>query len=94
MECGKVFLPKTAPWLEDYLSVMSTFPAGAHDDDVDSTTQALNFLRGSNPTCLVLLDALQRLASGTAEEQGLGISKPQVVFGSEGAGHRSNELAM
>ncbi len=80
VECGKVFLPKTAPWLEDYLSVMSTFPAGAHDDDVDSTTQALNFLRGSNPT-YGLLDALQRLASGTAEEQGLGISKPQVVFG-------------
>ena len=39
VECGKVFLPKAAPWLEDYLAVMSTFPAGAHDDDVDSTTQ-------------------------------------------------------
>ena len=48
VECGTVFLPKTTPWLEDYLSVMSTFPAGAHDDDVDSTTQALNYMRGSN----------------------------------------------
>ncbi len=78
MECGKVFLPKAAPWLEDYLSVMSTFPAGAHDDDVDSTTQALNFMRGSVLT-YGLLEAMQRIASGTERVPGVGT--PQVVLG-------------
>jgi predicted phage terminase large subunit-like protein len=48
MEAGKVFLPAPgtpgASWVADYLDSMSAFPAGAHDDDVDSTTQALNYL--------------------------------------------------
>ena len=48
VEAGKVYLPQSAPWLEDYLYSLSVFPAGAFDDDVDSTTQALNYLRGSH----------------------------------------------
>ncbi len=47
IEAGRVFLPEGAPWLSDYLDELSTFPAGAHDDAVDSTTQALNYLRGA-----------------------------------------------
>ena len=35
--------------------------AGAHDDDVDSTTQALNYMRGSNLT-YGLLDFFKRIA--------------------------------
>jgi predicted phage terminase large subunit-like protein len=45
-EAGKVFLPESAPWLNDYLDELCTFPAGVHDDSVDSTTMALNYLRG------------------------------------------------
>ncbi len=44
-EAGKVFFPESAPWLNDYTDELATFPAGAHDDCVDSTTQALNYLR-------------------------------------------------
>lgn len=44
-EAGKVFFPESAPWLNDYTDELATFPAGAHDDMVDSTTQALNYLR-------------------------------------------------
>jgi len=46
IEAGKVFLPESAPWLDDYLDTMAAFPKGDHDDDVDSTTQALNWLIG------------------------------------------------
>lgn len=40
-EAGRVVLNKDAPWLETYLQEMMQFPAGDHDDQVDSTTMAL-----------------------------------------------------
>lgn len=46
IEAGKVFLPKSASWLHDYIEELSTFPNAEHDDQVDSTTQALSFMRG------------------------------------------------
>jgi predicted phage terminase large subunit-like protein len=42
---GRVFFPKTAPWLADYLHEMELFPSSAHDDQVDATTMALAYLR-------------------------------------------------
>jgi predicted phage terminase large subunit-like protein len=50
IEAGKVFVPESAPWLDDYLDTMAAFPNADHDDDVDSTTQALNYMvgRGDN----------------------------------------------
>ncbi len=62
VECGKVFLPQSAPWLADFLYSMCVFPAGAHDDDVDSCTQALNYMRGSNLS-LGLIDYYKKLAA-------------------------------
>jgi predicted phage terminase large subunit-like protein len=40
-----VFLPESAPWLNDFIDELAAFPKGTHDDCVDSTTQALNYLR-------------------------------------------------
>ena len=45
IEAGKVFLPESASWLSDFVDELAAFPTGAHDDAVDSTTQALNHLR-------------------------------------------------
>jgi len=45
MESGRVWLPKSAPWLHDYIEELANFPNGNHDDQVDSTTQALTYLR-------------------------------------------------
>jgi len=47
IEAGLVSLPESAPWLNDYVDELAAFPNGAHDDFVDSTTQALNYLRHS-----------------------------------------------
>lgn len=41
IESGRVFLLENAGWVDDYVYNMGVFPAGAHDDDVDSTTMAL-----------------------------------------------------
>ena len=44
IESGHVALPRAAPWLGAYLDQWTAFPAGAHDDMVDSSTQALMWL--------------------------------------------------
>jgi predicted phage terminase large subunit-like protein len=49
IEAGKVFLPKSAPWVSDYIEEMACFPNGVHDDVIDATTQALNYLRVKPP---------------------------------------------
>lgn len=44
IEAGRVLLPERAPWLADYLGELSAFPNGEHDDQADSTSQALGWL--------------------------------------------------
>jgi len=41
IEQGRVLLPHSAIWLEDYLHELCGFPGLKHDDQVDSTSQAL-----------------------------------------------------
>lgn len=45
-EAGNVWLPATTlyKWVSPYLTEMQTFPSAAHDDQVDSTTQAIKYL--------------------------------------------------
>lgn len=45
IEAGKVYLPVNASWLADFESEISAFPFAAHDDQVDSFTQYLNWGR-------------------------------------------------
>jgi predicted phage terminase large subunit-like protein len=45
IENGLVHIPKAAPWLDDYLHELTTFPNGKHDDQVDSTSQALDWIK-------------------------------------------------
>ena len=40
---GHVLIPHQAPWLADYLQEMIAFPKGRHNDQVDSTSQALKW---------------------------------------------------
>ena len=45
IESGNVWLPdpSIAPWVMDYVEEFAVFPNGAHDDQVDSTTQYINY---------------------------------------------------
>ena len=43
-EQGLVFLPAQAPWLDEYRKELISFPKGKHDDQVDSTAQALKWI--------------------------------------------------
>ncbi len=44
IEAGRVFLPRGAPWLDDFLHELMLFPKGRHDDQVDSLSQALAYI--------------------------------------------------
>lgn len=48
-EAKQVFLPRDAPWLASYLAELLSFPTGRHDDQVDSTSQALRYLTSRTP---------------------------------------------
>ena len=66
IENGLVHLPRDAPWLEGYVHELLTFPNGRHDDQVDSTAQALTGSGSAprNPRCSPiyrgLVEALDR----------------------------------
>jgi phage terminase large subunit-like protein len=43
-ENRRVYLPRKALWLDDYVREITSFPGSKHDDQVDSTSQALDYL--------------------------------------------------
>jgi predicted phage terminase large subunit-like protein len=45
IEAGNVFLPEVAPWLLDYEDEMTAAPNGVKDDQCDSTSQFLGYIR-------------------------------------------------
>jgi predicted phage terminase large subunit-like protein len=61
IENGFVHLPHEAHWLADYLRELTMFPAGRHDDQVDSTAQALAWMK-SRPREPGMLEYYQRMA--------------------------------
>ena len=48
IESGHVFVPAGLPWAEEFLDQWTAFPAAAHDDMVDSGSQALSWLLHAN----------------------------------------------
>jgi predicted phage terminase large subunit-like protein len=44
IEAGYVLLPERAPWLQDFQTEILQFPAGKHDDQIDSLSQFLNWI--------------------------------------------------
>lgn len=44
IEAGNVWVPAESNWLSDFLSEIEAFPNGAHDDQVDTASQALERL--------------------------------------------------
>jgi len=49
IENGFVYSPEQADWLAEYLHELTTFPSTKHDDQADSTSQALDWVR-TRPT--------------------------------------------
>jgi predicted phage terminase large subunit-like protein len=45
-EQRKIIIPETAPWRDEWIREITGFPGTKYDDQVDSTTQALDYLSG------------------------------------------------
>lgn len=45
VEAGKIYLPESAPFVEDFIQECERFPNTQHDDQVDSFTQMIEFFR-------------------------------------------------
>ena len=56
IEAGHVFLPRSAAWLGDFQAELLQFPHGQHDDQVDSMSQFLAWVRKRSAE--VFLDAI------------------------------------
>ena len=48
IENGFVYLPTEADWLAAYVHELTTFPNGKHDDQADSTSQALDWVKSKH----------------------------------------------
>ncbi len=51
-ESGRILVPRDAPWLAEFLSELLGFPNTRHDDQVDSTTQFINWWTDQGGTSL------------------------------------------
>ena len=58
IENGSVYLPENAGWLAEYLHELTTVPGAKHDDQADSTSQALDWAK-TRPTYPVFKYNLQ-----------------------------------
>jgi predicted phage terminase large subunit-like protein len=47
VEAGRVHLPRSASWLAEFMPEVIAFPAGRHDDQIDSMSQFLNWIARS-----------------------------------------------
>jgi predicted phage terminase large subunit-like protein len=63
IENGFVYIPDKASWLAEYLHELATFPRGKFDDQVDSTSQALDWFKiNSRDQILGVVEHLKQLA--------------------------------
>ena len=44
-QAGRIYIPRNVPWAIDWLNEHVMFPEGKHDDQVDTTVMAINFLK-------------------------------------------------
>lgn len=65
IEGGFVHLPREAPWLQAYVTELTAFPNWDHDDQVDSTTNALDWFATNGN-----FNALLRYYTDLAKEEG------------------------
>ena len=87
-----VYVPREAAWLAEYLHELSTFPNSKYDDQVDSTSQALDWikraLRSSNVLKLQLPRAgpgeISCRTHGSCDRRGVSIAARTIAWAATG----------
>jgi DNA modification methylase len=70
IENGFVHIPEEADWLAEYLHEIALFPAGKYDDQVDSTSQALDWAK-DGMGCLGVVELLKQISRNGGIEAAL-----------------------
>lgn len=81
VESGRVFLPEASDWTQDFVDELAAFPAGAHDDQVDSFTQAMNYFREHYTGVSVDTTGVSRVSSGAAIDRFTGGGQARRAIG-------------
>jgi hypothetical protein len=80
LETGRVVLPREATWLSVYLDELLGFPNSDKDDQVDSTSQALDWFQHRF--------ASEFLPAGEVRKRPAGRRRPKGVAQTRGSGRR------
>jgi predicted phage terminase large subunit-like protein len=67
IENGFCHLPEKAEWLAEYLHELATFPKGKFDDQVDSTSQGLDWFKNSSSNDVLGLIGFYKREAGVVE---------------------------
>jgi predicted phage terminase large subunit-like protein len=59
-EAGQVYVPQDAPWIGEWMNELIGFPNKTHDDQVDSTSQALHYLTAASHRGMEMPKRVQR----------------------------------
>ena len=73
IENGFVYVPHDAHWLAEYLHELSVFPNGKYNDQVDSTSQALDTLGNPQMKGWAFVELARRANAARALERGQGV---------------------
>lgn len=74
MEAGAIYFKRAAPWLIDYEDELTSFPTGAHDDQVDVTSYAVQSIIKKKPSVPRFQPGFAITGNGT----GLGVSSMRI----------------
>jgi len=78
IEAGRVYLPRSRPWIHDFIKECEQFPSGTHDDQVDVLTMAidrLSRLHIDNPLADMMTTSLNSQLSLSGSDLNLQIQK-------------------
>jgi predicted phage terminase large subunit-like protein len=94
---GQILLPRKAPWLDDYVDELTSFPDSDFSDQVDSTSQALthdlsNAQFEGQLRVIRALNSDGRAAPGKIKLRGLPASNGGVLMFADGSGRESIRL--
>ncbi|MDY6835345.1 MAG: phage terminase large subunit [Chloroflexota bacterium] len=64
VQAGRVHLPRSAPWLDEFRNELASFPAGEYNDIVDAFSGAMIYLRSTTSTGMSSGRKSQRVGEG------------------------------
>jgi predicted phage terminase large subunit-like protein len=80
LEAGSLILPKSAPWLDDFLLEFVAFPGGKHDDQIDALSQFLNWRTTAEAQTSFSWDWGDGENNGSSGCLGLGAPSPEEIL--------------